>query len=323
MQEHLSRNLGLDLVRATEAAAIAAGRWMGLGKPVEANNAAAAAMAQALNTFDIDGQIIIGEEGKLGKHSILDTGQKIGTGKGPAMAVVVDPLDGANLLAKGHSDAISVVGVAPFGAMSSLYPAIYMEKIVVGQEVAAMLVPECMNAPAAWTLALVARAKKKAMRDLVVFILDRERHHDLVEEIRSAGARVVLRSDGDIAGALMAISSNVNIDILMGVGGVAEGVIAACAVKSMGGAMLGRLAPQSAGERDALTTAGLSTTKIYTCEELVSGVDIFFAATGVTDGKLLLGVRYNGDEAQTESIVLRCETGSRRKIQAAHLHGIS
>jgi len=323
MQEHLSRNLGLDLVRATEAAAIAAGRWMGLGKPVEADSAAAMAMAQALNTFEIDGHIIIGEEGKLGLHSLLDTGQKIGTGRGPAMAVVVDPLDGANLLAKGHSDAISVVGAAPFGAMQSLYPAIYMEKIVVGQEVAANLVPDCMHAPAGWTLALVARSKKKEVRDLVVFILDRERHHDLVEEVRAAGARVVLRSDGDIAGALMAISSHVNIDILMGIGGVAEGVIAACAVKSLGGAMLGRLAPQSTEERAALTAAGLSTTKIYTCDELVSGKEVFFAATGVTDGKLLSGVHYHGEEAQTESLVLRCETSSRRIIQAIHVQGIS
>jgi fructose-1,6-bisphosphatase II len=318
MQEHLSRNLGLDLTRATEAAAIAAGRWMGLGKPEEADNDAANAMAQALNTLDIDGQIIIGEEGKLGIHSLLDTGQKIGNGQGSAMAVVVDPLDGASLLAKGHSDAISVVGAAPFGAMRSLYPAIYMDKIVVDQEVADNLVPECMDAPAGWVLALVARSKKKAIKDLVVFVLDRPRHHNLVEEIRSAGARIVLRSDGDVAGALMAISSHVNIDILMGIGGVAEGVIAACAVKSLGGAMLGRLAPQSVEEKVELTKAGLNTTKIYTCEELVSGNQVFFAATGVTDGKLLSGVRYHGEQVQTESMVLRAETNSRRIIMAIH-----
>jgi fructose-1,6-bisphosphatase II len=234
------------------------------------------------------------------------------------MDVVADPVDGARLLALGHPDAISVVGIAPRGAMWAPYPAVYMNKIVVDREAANVLVPECMDAPAAWTLALIARAKKKQMRDLVVFILDRPRHQDLIEEIRSAGARVMSRDQGDIAGALMVITGEVNVDLMMGVGGISEGVIAACAIKCLGGAMLGRLAPQSEEERQAIQESDLDASQILTCDELVRGCDVFFAATGITDGTLLSGVRYRGEWAETESIVLRCETGTRRVIHAEH-----
>ena len=171
---------------------------------------------------------------------------------------------------------------------------------------------------AAWTLALIARAKKKQVRDLVVFILDRPRHYNLIDEIRTAGARVISRSEGDIAGALMAVTKNVNIDIMMGVGGISEGVIAACAIKCFGGAMLGRLAPQTEEEKSAVQEAGLDTKQILTCDELVSGCDVFFAATGITDGVLLSGVRYHGEWAETESMVVRCQTGTRRIIHAEH-----
>ncbi len=314
MNEHPPRNLGLDLVRVTEAAALSAGRWMGLGKRDEADHAAAEAMYKALNTLEMDGHIVIGEEGKLGTHSPLDSGQQVGTGKGPAMDVVVDPIEGRNLLAKGRPDAIAVAGVAPRGSMWSPAPAVYMEKIVVDYQAAEALVPECMDAPVAWTLALVARVKKKAVRDLVVFVLDRPRHDDLVEEIRTAGACAVLRSDGDVVGALQAATPNIGADILMGVGGVPEGVIAACAVKAMGGAMLGRLAPQSDEERAAVKTAGLDTRQILTCNELVSSNEIFFAATGITNGSLLAGVQYHGNQAKTQSLVIRSETGIRRII---------
>lgn len=313
------RNLGLDLVRATEAAALAAGRWMGLGKRDEADDAATEAMCDALNSLDMEGHIVIGEEGKLGQHSPLDTGQVVGTGDGPEMDVVVDPIDGRTLLAQGRWGAIAVAAVAPRGSMWSCAPAVYMEKLVVDREAAHALVPECMDAPAAWTLALVARVKRKAVRDLVVFVLDRPRHSDLIEEIRSAGARVMLRSDGDIAGALMAASPVATADLLMGVGGVAEGVIAAAAVKAMGGAMLGRLAPQSESERLAVEAAGLDTRQVLSCSELVSGTEVFFAATGITDGPLLPGVRYHGNRAETESLILRYKTGTRRTIHTEHL----
>jgi fructose-1,6-bisphosphatase II len=317
MDEHLSRNLGLDLVRVTEAAALAAGRWMGFGDPDSANRAAAEAMANSLNTLDINGYIVIGEELKIGEHFPLCTGMKVGCGSGEAMDVVLDAVEGARLLAKAHSDSISAIGATPRGAMLPLYPAEYMEKIIVDREAADALIPECLDAPAAWTLALVARVKKKPVRDLVVFVLDRPRHLHLIQEIRSAGARVLLRSDGDVAGAL-ATATHAHADILMGTGGVPEGLIAACAVKSLGGAMLARLAPQSDEERARVANAGLNIKQIFTCDDLIGGNEIFFAATGITDGALLRGVHYQGDEGHTESLVLRCETGSRRIIQSVH-----
>ncbi|HSN74123.1 MAG TPA: class II fructose-bisphosphatase [Anaerolineae bacterium] len=312
------RNLGLDLVRATEAAALAATRWMGLGKADEADCDAAEAMVLALNALDMQGRVVVGEEGKLGRHSALDSGAGIGTGNGPEVDVVVDPIDGRRRLALGYSDAISVAGLAPRDSMWSPAPAIYMEKIVVDRAAAEALVPECLDAPAAWTLALVARVKHKPVRDMVVFVLDRPRHHHLVEEIRSAGARVLLRSDGDIAGGLMAAYPDSGVDLLMGIGGIAEGVIAACAVKALGGKMLGRLAPQTEQERGDVLAAGLDTQRVLSCGEMVQGNQIFFAATGITDGLLLRGVRLHGREADTNSLVLRAETGTRRVIHTTH-----
>jgi fructose-1,6-bisphosphatase II len=319
MYSYPPRNLGLDLVRVTEAAALRAGRWMGLGRTDEADEDAAQAMAEALNTLDMDGHIVIGEEGKLGTHSPLDSGQRVGTGQGPEMDVVVDPIDGRNLLARGRPDAIAVAGIAPRGSMWAPVPAVYMEKIVVGPEVARSLVPECMGAPAAWTIALVARAKQKAVRDLVVFVLDRPRHRHLIDEIRAAGARAMLRTDGDVVGALLAATPDSGVDLLMGIGGVPEGVIAACAVKAMEGGMLGRLAPQNQEERSAIQDAGLDTKKILTCDGLVSSNEIFFSATGITKGTLLSGVQYHGNEAETESLLIRAETGTRRRMHAEHL----
>lgn len=318
MYKHPSRNIGLDLVRVTEVTALAAGRWLGLGNRDGAHRAATEAMAKAINMVDMDGCIVIGEEGRLGEHTPLDSGQKVGTGNGPEMDVVVDPIDGTESVVRGYPGAISVVSVAPRGSMWAPNPAVYMEKIVVDREAASFLVPECMDAPAAWTLALVARAKNKAVRDLQVIVLDRPRHDDLIEEIRTAGARVLLRSDGDTAGALIAATLDVGADLLMGIGGVPEGVTAACAVKAMGGGMLGRLAPQSDAERVALEAAGLDTQRILTCDELVSSNQIFFAATGVTDGVLLGGVEYHGHTAKTHSLLIRCETGVRRMIRAEH-----
>jgi fructose-1,6-bisphosphatase II len=315
---HPYQNIGLDLVRVTEATALVAGRWLGLGKREEVHRAATEAMYHALSMVNIDGHIVIGEEGRLGEHTPLDSGQRVGTGNGPEVDVVVDPIEGTNSVVHGYPGAISVVSVAPRGSMWSPRPAVYMDKIVVDFEAASALVPECMDAPAAWTLALIARAKRKAVRDLQVVVLDRLRHYDLIEEIRTAGARVLLRSDGDTAGALIAATPNAGADILMGVGGVPEGVTAACAVQALGGGMLGRLAPQSDEEREAIETAGLDTRQTLTCHELVTSNDVFFVATGVTHGPILAGVQYHGNEAQTHSLVLRGETGTRRIIHTKH-----
>jgi fructose-1,6-bisphosphatase II len=318
MNEHPPRNLGLDLVRVTEAAALAAGRWMGSGEREKANQDADAAMCRALNTLGMNGTIVIGEEGRLGTHTPLDTGQRVGTGDGPQMDVIVDPIDGRSLLVRGHPDVISVAAVAPRGSMWTPAPAVYMDKIIVDRQVAGALVPECLDAPAAWTLALVARAKGKPVRDLIVFVLDRPYHEDLIREIRTAGARTMLRSDGDIVGAVMAASPNGPVDIMMGIGGVPEGILAACAARAVGGGMLGRLSPQSADEQAAVEAAGLDTQRILSCDEMVSCNEVFFAATGITDGALLSGVHYHGGEAETESLVLRGETGTRRFIRAEH-----
>ena len=318
MNEEISPNLGLDLVRVTETTALSAGRWMGLGKPEESNIQAANAMAASFNTLGVDGHIVIGEEGKLGLHTNLDSGIVVGTLNGPEVDIVADPVDGLIPLSQGRPNAISVAALAPRGSMWNPTPAVYMEKIIVDYQAAEALVPECMDAPAAWTLALVARVKKKKVSDLVVFVLNRKRHEHLIDEIRTAGARIMLLDQGDISGALMAASSQVNVDILMGIGGVPEGVIAACAVKSMGGAMLGRLAPQSPEERQLVIEAGIDTKEILSCSNLVSGEDIFFAATGITDGVLLSGIQYRGRMAETESLIIRCKTRTRRIIHSEH-----
>lgn len=316
--QHNSSNLGFDLVRVTEAAALAAGRFMGLGKPDQADEAATKAMRPKLETMSFQGHIVIGEEARLGNESSLSSDQVIGIGNGPEMDVVLDAIDGRRLLAFGQHGAISVAAIAPRGSMWVSPPAVYMEKIVTDREVGAALVQECMDAPAAWTLSLIARRKGKQVKDLVVFVLDRPRHVHLIEEIRSVGARVMLRMDGDISGAIMAATGKGNVDVLMGIGGVEEGIIAACGVKSLGGAMLGRLAPQSKGEYEAVQVAGLNIKAIMRCSDMISSKEVFFAATGITDGSLLDGVRYQGNIAVTNTLLLRCETGSRRYIRAEH-----
>ena len=313
------RNLGLDLVRATEVAALAAGRWMGRGSRDRPDKVATEAMFDALNQLNINGHIVVGEKGKVGWDSPLDNGVRIGLGQGPSMDVVVDPIDGRSLLATGRAGALSVAAIAPDGSMWSPPAALYMNKIVVNREAAKAIVPECLDAPAAWTLALIARVKKKRISDLIVFVLDRPRHRDLIQEIRMAGARVMLRSDGDIAGALLAASPEGKVDILMGTGGVPEGLISACAVRALGGAMLGRLDPQRKAEREALEEAELDIARILTVEELVTTDDIYFAVTGITDGPLVDGVDYRGNHAVTHSLILRGKTHSRRFMNTEHM----
>ena len=318
MKQPGSHNLGLDLVRATEAAALAAGRWMGRGNATKSDQAASRAMETALNQIDFDGQILHSEIDKLSEDAPLHPGQRLGTGNGPPVDLVVDPIEGRALLSRGHPDAIAVAAAAPRGTFWNAPGAVYMEKIVVGAEIAPALVPECIDAPAAWTLALVARACDKAVSDLVVFVLWRSRHIDLIDEIRAAGARVILRPEGDLVGALKALTPTGGLDIMMGIGNYPEGLITACAVKASGGAMLGRLAPQSSTEREALS-GSLNSQRILTADELVTGDQTFFAATGITDGALLAGVHYRGSRATSNSLVMRSETRTQRIIKAEHL----
>jgi len=309
---------GLGLVRATESAALAAARWLGKGDRNTADQAAQDAMAEALNLMPMQGRIISGEEMRLGGNSPLDSQAKVGTGKGPELDVEVNAIDGASLVSAGQGGAISVAAFAPKGALWHAAPAIYMDKIVVDRTVAGDLGPEALDAPTAWVLGVVARTKGKDVGDLVVFILDRPRHHVLIEEVRHAGARVALRPAGDISAAVMAADPSCAIDIMIGKGGASEGLLSACAVKILGGAMLARLAPMSDTEREACEGAGHDMDQVLTCGDLVAGDDIFFTATGVTETPLLRGVRYHGDYVDTHTLVLRAETGTRRLISTEH-----
>ena len=317
MNINISYNIGLDLVRATESAALTAGRWMGLGNPVEADKAASTALLTALNMVEMDGCIAVVRE--MGNLAPLDTDDnKIGTGSGPSIDIVYDAVDGINQLAKGYPGALSLVAVAPNGCMWAPATGVYMDKIVVNEQVAPYLVQECVSAPAAWTLALVARAKEKKISDLTVFLLDRPRHQELINEIREAGARVLLRADGDISMGIQAAMPESRIDLFIGAGGIPEGLILACAVKSFGGAMLGRLDPQSENEREAIRKVGLDLDQVLSVDELVTGDEVFFAATGITGGSLLDGVHYKSGHAKTNSLLLRGETHTQRFIVTQH-----
>lgn len=313
-----ARNIGLDLIRVTETAALAAGRWMGSGNYDAAHRIASRAMAEALDTLNMRGRVIVGEEGRVGSGDPLSSGTLLGRGGGPEVDLVVDPIDGTSLLIKGHPGAISVVGMAPAGSILSIAPAQYMEKLVVDRRAAEALVPECLDAPAAWTLALIARVKQKAVQDLAVVILNRKRHTDLIDEIRATGARIILRDEGDVEGALLAVTQGTGVDILMGTGGASQGVLAACAVKAMEGGMLARLSPQSDAEKQAVKEAGLDCKKIYNCDDLIASNEIFFAATGITDSGLLKSMKFHGTHAETHSLLIRSETGTRRFITAEH-----
>jgi len=317
MSESPSRNLALELVRVTEAAALAAGRWMGRGQKEAGDGAAVEAMRLMLSTVDMDGVVVIGE-GEKDEAPMLFNGESVGNGNGPLVDVAVDPVEGTALLAHGRPDAISVVGVAPRGTLWSPGPAFYMNKLVVGREACEAISPEDLCAPVAQTLKRIAEALRKPISDLTVFVLDKPRHQQLIADVRAAGARVLLRTDGDVAGALMAVMPNSGVDALMGIGGTPEGVIAACAVRALGGAMLGQLAPQKPGEREAAHAAGLALDRVLTERDLAQSEDVFFAATGITDGVLLPGVHYIGGGATTASIVMRGRTGTVRTIHAEH-----
>lgn len=333
MSEAPNHNLALDLVRITEAAALAASHWMGRGQKEAGDAAAVEAMRLILSTVDMDGVVVIGE-GEKDEAPMLYNGERIGNGLGHAVDVAVDPIEGIALLAHGRPDAISVVGLAPRGTMWSSGPAFYMNKLVAGREARAALHAGrfdghfdklsaaaqrgLLSAPVPETLSAVAAVLSKPLRDLTVFVLDKPRHKKLISEIREAGARVLLRTDGDVAGALMAAMPNSGVDVLMGIGGTPEGLIAACAVRALGGAMLCQLAPQKEDERKAIETAGLNIDCVLTECDLVRSDDVFFAATGITDGVLMPGVHYNGEGASAVSIVMRGKSGTIRKIHADH-----
>jgi fructose-1,6-bisphosphatase II len=307
------RNLAMDLARATEAAALAAGRWFGRGDKNGADGAAVDAMRLVLNTVPMDGVVVIGE-GEKDEAPMLFNGEEIGQG-GPACDIAVDPIDGTTLTSLGRDNAISVIALAEKGSMFDPGPCVYMDKIAVGPEAADAV---DIDAPILANLEAVAKAKGEKLHDVTVVILDRDRHEDIIKTCREAGARIRLIPDGDVAGAISVAMPNSGSDILIGVGGTPEGVIAACALSCLGGAIYGRLWPRNEEERSAAIDQGYDLDRILTLSDLVSGEEIFFAATGISDGDLLKGVRYRGDGASTESLVMRSKTGTIRKIQSDH-----
>ena len=308
------RNLALDLVRVTEAAALNSARWLGKGNKEEGDRAAVDAMRLSFNALDIQGTVIIGE-GEKDKAPMLFNGERLGTGHGLKVDVAVDPVEGTNLLAFGRPNAISVVGVAPAGAMYDPGPSFYMEKLVVP---AAAKDVVHLDAPVKENLTRIAKALDKDVDDLVVFVLDKPRHKSLIEDIRKAGARIELHTDGDVAGSLMAIDPRSNVDVMMGTGGTPEGVLSACAIRAMGGEMLARLDPRSKTEEGALMDAGKDVREILTVKTLVKTDDVYFAATGISGGTFLSGVRYTGTGAITHSLVMRGKTGCIRFVEAHH-----
>lgn len=314
MIEAPDRNLAMDLVRVTEAAALACGRWLGRGDKINADKASVDAMRVSFNSLNIDGRVVVGE-GAKDEAPMLFVGEKLGTGKGKAYDVAVDPLEGTNLLAFGRPNAISVVGVAPAGTMYDPGPSHYMEKLVVPSPAKNVV---NLEAPVEDNLKKIAKALDKDVEDLVVFVLDKPRHAGLVNKIRQCGARIELHGEGDVAGALMAVDPAYPVDVLMGTGGTPEGVLAACAIRALGGQILGRLNPQSKREEQALMEAGRDTRQILSIEDLLRDEDVFFAATGISGGTFLDGVKYNGHGAKTLSIALRGKTGTIRYIEARH-----
>ncbi|MBQ1844892.1 MAG: class II fructose-bisphosphatase [Desulfovibrio sp.] len=314
MAEAPEKNLAMDIVRITEAAALASARWLGRGAKESGDGAAVEAMRNSFTTLHIDGVVVIGE-GEKDKAPMLYTGENVGMGDGPSLDVAVDPVEGTNLLAYGRPNAISVMGVAPRGSMFSLDRSFYMQKLVVGSEAKDVV---DLDAPVDVNLERVAKALGKKVSDLVVFVLDKPRHAKLIEDIRKAGARITLATDGDVAGALMAADPRSEVDVMMGTGGTPEGVITACALKGLGGQILGRLDPQSYPEKEAIQNAGWDLREMLSTSDLVKSDDCFFAATGISGGDFLHGVRYSGRHAITHSMVLRGKTGTIRYVESFH-----
>ncbi len=308
------RNLALELVRTTEAAALASARLVGHGDKLAADQAAVDAMHIVLNTVRMDGIVVIGE-GEKDEAPMLANGEHVGDGSEPQVDIAVDPLEGTTLTAKGMPSALSVIALSGRGTMFDPGPCVYMEKLA-GNELIADLLD--LDRPLPDTLGLIAERKGCDIRDVMVVMLDRERHAEGVRMVREAGARLRFITDGDVSAALLAVSDNSPVDLLWGIGGTPEGVISAAAIKCIGGALVGRMWPRDEGERTAALAAGYDLEKQLTQDDLVTGDDCFFSATGVTDGDVLQGVRYRGRKATTESLVMRSRTGTVRRIHATH-----
>ncbi|HEY5858126.1 MAG TPA: class II fructose-bisphosphatase [Aldersonia sp.] len=308
------RNLAMELARVTEAGAMAAGRWVGRGDKEGGDGAAVDAIRQLVNTVSMNGIVVIGE-GEKDEAPMLYNGEHVGNGDGPDCDFAVDPVDGTTLMAKGMPNAITVLAVAERGAMFDPSAVFYMEKIAVGPDAADAI---DITAPVAENVRKVAKAKKESVSDITVCILDRPRHAKIIEEVRDTGARIRLISDGDVAGAIAAARPGSGTDMLIGIGGTPEGIIAACAMRCMDGVLQGRLAPKDDAERQKAIDAGHDLDRVLTTHDLVSGENVFFAATGVTDGDLLRGVRYSRGGATTQSIVMRSKSGTVRMIEAYH-----
>ncbi len=308
------RNLALELVRVTEAGAMAAARWVGRGDKNGADAAAVHAMRLLINTVSMNGVVVIGE-GEKDQAPMLFNGEEVGDGSGPACDVAVDPIDGTRLTANGMPNAISVLAVSARGSMYDPSAVFYMSKLVTGPAAADVV---DIEAPVADNIAKVARAKSCSPQDVTVVILDRPRHAQLVSEVRAAGARIQLITDGDVAGAIMAARDGTGVDLLLGIGGTPEGIIAACAIKCLGGTIQGRLAPRDEAERQRAIDAGHDLKQVLTTDDLVASEDAFFAATGITDGELLAGVRYRAGGATSHSLVMRARSGTIRTITSEH-----
>jgi fructose-1,6-bisphosphatase II len=304
----------MELVRVTEAAALAASRWVGRGDKNGADGAAVAAMRSVLSTVSMDGVVVIGE-GEKDHAPMLYNGEKVGEGVPPLVDVAVDPIDGTTLTAMGRTNALSVIAVSERESLFDPGPSYYMEKIAVGPDAVGSI---DITASPTQNLRWIAKSKRESVRDLTVVILERPRHGELIEEVRASGARIALISDGDVYGAIAAASDESGIDVLMGVGGTPEGVISAAALKCMGGEMQGRLWPRNDEERAAITEAGLDPEAVLTLDELVRSDNCYFAATGVTDGPLLAGVRFESNRVSTQSLVMRSRSGTVRRIDAHH-----
>jgi fructose-1,6-bisphosphatase II len=308
------RNLAMELVRVTEAAAMAAGRWVGRGDKNGADGAAVRAMRTLVHTVSMNGVVVIGE-GEKDEAPMLFNGEHVGDGTGPECDIAVDPIDGTTLTAKGMPNAIAVLAAAERGSMFDPSAVFYMDKLVTGPEAADFV---DIDAPVAVNIRRVAKAKRSTPEDVTVCILDRPRHQQLIDEVRQTGARIKLISDGDVAGSILALREGTGIDLLLGIGGTPEGIISACAVKCLGGTIQGKLWPKDDEERQRAIDAGHDLDRVLTTDDLVSGDNVFFAATGITDGELLRGVRYRSETATTSSIVMRSKSGTVRRIDSEH-----
>ncbi|MFJ5151163.1 class II fructose-bisphosphatase [Streptomyces sp. NPDC088353] len=308
------RNIALELVRVTEAAAMAAGRWVGRGDKNGADGAAVRAMRSLVSTVSMNGVVVIGE-GEKDEAPMLFNGEHVGDGTGPEVDIAVDPIDGTTLTAKGMPNAIAVLAAAERGAMFDPSAVFYMDKLVTGPDAADFV---DIDAPVSVNIKRVAKAKRSTPEDVTVVILDRPRHESMIRQIRETGARIKLISDGDVAGSILALRDGTGIDLLLGIGGTPEGIISACAVKCLGGTIQGKLWPKDDEERQRALDAGHDLDRVLTTDDLVSGENVFFVATGITDGELLRGVRYRAETATTDSIVMRSKSGTVRRIDSEH-----